>query len=79
MTTGYIDYRVAEPEEAASGEREEGDGHLQREKIQNGAPVRGILAHLGRHVHQQHSGNGSLGLAIPFLRPIESVGFQDPE
>lgn len=35
--------------------------------------------YLGRHVHEQHGGDGRLGLAVAFLGSVKRVGFQHPE
>lgn len=34
-------------------------------------------ADLGRHVHEQHCGHGSLGLAVTLIGPVDRVGLQD--
>lgn len=35
--------------------------------------------YLGRHVHEQDSGNGCLGLAVALLRSVQRVGLQHSE
>ena len=35
--------------------------------------------YLGRHVHEQHSGDGCLGLAVALLGSVQCVGLQHPE
>lgn len=35
-------------------------------------------SHLCRHVHQQHRGHRSLGLAVALIGPVHGVGLQDP-
>ena len=36
-------------------------------------------AHLGRHVHEEHGGDGGLGLAVALLGPVQRVRLQHPE
>lgn len=38
-----------------------------------------VSAYLSRHVHEQNGGDGSLGLAVSLLRPVQSVGLEDAE
>ena len=35
--------------------------------------------YLSRHVHEQHSSDGSLSLAVPLLRSVQSVGLENTE
>lgn len=35
--------------------------------------------YLSRHVHEQHGGDGSLGLAVSLLWSVQGVGLEDTE